>query len=86
MAFSPRPKRPGHKSDYMKSDEIQLAKKMFDIVLLAAAAGDDERAHAAEKDLWEYVLYHVHKEHLDSKALATIAYNTRAISFSRWYS
>lgn len=69
----------------MKSDEIQLAKKMFEAVLNTANGGDCERAHAAEKDLWEYVLYHVTKGHPESKALAKIAYNTRAITFSRWY-
>lgn len=51
---------------------------------IRAMAGDDERAHSAEDDLWEKVLIAVAEGHPDAAQLALVALRTKEIDFARW--
>lgn len=59
----------------------EVIKRVADI---AEAAGDDERAHILEDELWRDVLQAIINNKTHAQEMARIALSTQAIQFSRW--
>jgi hypothetical protein len=67
-------------NDFISFDLIELMSN----IKSAAIAGDDEKAHAFEDELFVLALRKIAFDECDPKAAAEYVLTSRSIKFSRW--